>query len=85
MYSYRAVQAQLGRGVDHDARALTKTETCDVDGAALTLRGGAENLTVRQRRLLRVPRDTAPHWMLPPLPKPPKGSPLVPKLCSVDS
>ncbi len=44
---YRAVRAGLGRGVNHAAGIPLEDGTRDVDGAAVSLRRGAENLTVR--------------------------------------
>src|SRR5690242_3578195 len=49
---YRAIRAGLGRGVEHGTRILMKYLTVDCDGAAVSFRRGAENLTVRDRRVL---------------------------------
>ena len=58
---HRAIRAGLGRGVDHGIRILMKDFTVDGDCAAVPLRRGAENLTVRQRRVLRIQGDRAPN------------------------
>jgi len=57
---HRAVRAGLGRSVNHAAGIPMQDGTRDVDGAALSLRRGAENLTVLQRQVLGLHGDTAP-------------------------
>jgi hypothetical protein len=64
---HRAIRAGLGRGVNHGTRILMKDITVDRDGPAVSLRRGAEQLTVRERHILRVHGDTPPTDCGPPV------------------
>ena len=56
---HRAICAELRRSVDHARSIWTKSMSGDVDGAALALRGGAENLTVLELHNIRIEGDRA--------------------------
>jgi hypothetical protein len=60
---HSTIRAGLGRGVDHGTGILIQKLTVDSDGAAVSLRRGAENLTVVQRRFIRVYGDTTPNCL----------------------